>query len=345
MEAINMSRVSPETWQRLSTTPPPGGKLCARVALPSITEKVLAAIDSDGIRHLLVRLESDEPDYQDNRSRGIGVETRELDVQGHKRCRYLDLICQDSSGHSAFDLIGGDLSDEISTGQNNAPKAAARVLSSWRRFWGQVPLNILSYGEQLGLFAELWLLCYWMIPEFGSADSVRRWRGPLKSRHDFEWDAISVEVKAATSTRGRIHHINGLEQLQPPIGGRLFLFSMQLREEGGATNTLPLIVRACRSSLAQDPEALDDFEMRLSRSGHSTVHEQEYEKLKLRIINEFLFAVRENFPRLTPEIIMGGLPPGIEHVEYQIDLGGFDHLIVARKSTELKHALGHNDKL
>lgn len=340
-----MNSISPEIWQKLSVSPPQRGRLCARIALPDITPKVLAAIDSDRARHLLVRLESDESNFEDNQSRGIRVLTRELDVEGHERYRYLDLICQDASGYRAFDLIASDLANDVALGKNETPKIAARVLGIWRRFWGQMPRDILSRSEQMGLFAELWLLYFWLLPECGTADSVQSWRGPLKSRHDFEWSGISIEVKATTSARGRVHHINGLDQLVPPNGGRLFLFSMHLKEEGGATNTLNSLVSACRTLLAKDPDALDVFEMRLSRSGYSAMHEQEYEKLKLRIIDELLFAVRENFPRLTAEKIMGGLPPGIEHVEYQIDLGGFDHLIVARKSTEIKHALGHNDKL
>ena len=68
--------------------------------------------------------------------------------------------------------------------------------------------------------------------------------------------------------------------------------------------------------------------------GYSPAHEEEYAKMKLRIGDEGLFRVEENFPRPTQTSFAGGIPSGVERVEYEINLSGFKHLRVATKPEE-----------
>jgi hypothetical protein len=51
----------------------------------------------------------------------------------------------------------------------------------------------------------------------------------------------------------------------------------------------------------------------------------------LRVVEEGLFAVRDDFPRLTPARFSGGIPGGVERIEYEINLNTFDHLRVAQR--------------
>lgn len=330
-----MNRIAPEIWSRLPAERPPGEALRARRAVPDVTERLLAALDGAGQRHLLILLLPGEVDLQDTQSRGIGVTTRDLTVDGHQPGRYLDVACHDASGHEAFDMIGGELAQRLASGSETATDCVSRVLAKWRRFWGLLPRQILSREAQLGLFAELWFLTVWLIPKIGAADAVTRWRGPFGSRHDFEGALWSAEVKATTSTRGRIHHINGLDQLSPPEQGQLLLFSLRLREEGAATNTLPSVVAACRGLFALDADALSRFETALVQAGYTSAHDEEYSRLRLRIVEEGLYAVRDDFPRLTLQQLPAGVPAGVERMEYDINLGGFAHLCMARTSAEM----------
>jgi hypothetical protein len=144
-----------------------------------------------------------------------------------------------------------------------------------------------------------------------------------------------VEVKATTSTRGRIHRVNGLDQLAPPEAGELLFFSLRLREEAGATNTLPSVIAACRAQLELDTDSLSRFEKALAQIGYSPAHDEEYSKLHLRVVEEGLFKVRDDFPRLTAAQLRAGVPPGVERVEYEINLSGFDHLCIARSATDV----------
>ncbi len=329
-----MSGVAPEVWSKLAASSPSGDSLTARFAIPPVTERLLAAIDAGGQRHLLIPLKPEDEELRDAQSRGVTVATRELTVRDRGTARYLDFECNDPAGHEAFDLIGGELAAGLKTESLKPTALAARVLAKWRRFWGQSPWQILSREEQLGLFAELWFLSVWLIPRVGVGKALAGWRGPLGARHDFEWPGKSIEVKATTSTRGPAHRINGLDQLAPPEKGELLFFSLRLREEGGATNTLPAIVASCRSLLEADADALSQFESGLVQVGYSPAHDEEYAKLKLRVVGEELFRVEANFPRLTPAAFAGGIPSGVEQVEYEINLAGFENLRDASKPEE-----------
>ena len=85
---------------------------------------------------------------------------------------------------------------------------------------------------------------------------------------------------------------------------------------------------------AADAEALSRFESALVQVGYSPAHEEEYAKVKLRILDEGLYRVQENFPRLTQTSFASGVPPGIERVEYEINLAGFEHLCDAVRPEE-----------
>jgi hypothetical protein len=319
-----MEKFSPELWTLLASNLPSGEKLSAKPASPDHSLRVFAAIDSGEQRHILIQLADDDVPYTDHQSRGIQVATLEMNIHGQQPSRYIDLICLDPAGYSGFDLIGNELIFGMSK-ENPVPgEVVHNVLARWRRFWGQLPQDLLSRNEIIGLIAELRFLSEQLIPEAGPTEAVKRWRGPFGSRHDFEWPGYSVEVKATTSSRGRIFHINGIDQLDPPENGTLYFFGVRLREEGGGETTLPTIIEECYNLLSQDGDALDRFESALIQTGYSPLHNEDYERLRFRIIEEKLFMVDEDFPRLSVTSFIKGVPAGVERVEYEINLNGID---------------------
>jgi hypothetical protein len=330
-----MSVLSAETWQRLSADRVTGDLLRARRATPNSGERLLAALDTEGRRHLLVLLTSAEAGFEDRQSRGVSVTTREFALPQHTSGRYLDVVCLDASGHEAFDVIGGEIADRILISQQPTTEMVAQVLAKWRRFWSLQPRALLSREEQIGLFAEIWFLTEWLIPKTGPREAVARWRGPLAARHDFEWRGRSVEVKATASARGRIHCIHGLDQLQPPESGDLLFFSLRLREEGGASQTLPGIVATCRMLLKSDAAASDGFDYLLASAGYSPAHEADYAESRWFVVEEGLFRVDGDFPRLTTASFTGGIPAGIERIEYEVNLAVAGAHLLATSSAQI----------
>jgi hypothetical protein len=331
-----VSRIATDIWQRLESSPPAGENLTARLALPGNTDRLLFAIDAFRQRHILIPLQTGEEGLHDTESRGLTVETKELTINGQDLSRYLDIKCEDSSGHDALDLIGNEIAGLLIQNLHSPSVVVHRVLAKWRRFWGQTPRHMLSREEQIGLFAELWFMGTWLIPKIGVSESIRRWRGPFGARHDFEWVGRSIEVKATMSNRGLLHKIHGIEQLELPDGGDLLFYSLRLREEAGASNTLPGLVSMCRDHIKDDIDAQSDFDAALIQARYSPAHQEEYEKLHLHIMEEGLFSVTNQFPRLTRGTFPAGIPIGIERIDYEINLSGFSDLCIARSESDLK---------
>jgi hypothetical protein len=319
-----MAIVTGESWREL----PERSSAYAELAAESVAavDGAFLAVDHDGVRHLLLGVAPEADRVTDARSRGIHVVTRPLSVQGQPERHFVDVVSTANAGNEVFNLVVNAILDQVERGAQPS-EAVRETLSRWRRFWGTAPPIGLTGEETRGLFGELWFLGVWLLPH--GHDQLGHWLGPSGARHDFAWPKLAVEAKATTSVRGHVHRINGLDQLDPPADGRLLLFSLRLREEATASNTLPALVDSIISALDDDSEALDSFESRLAQTGYSPLDAERYGDLRFRIVNERLYEVAESFPRLSAASFPQGLPSGIERVEYEVNLDACPGLIVA----------------
>jgi hypothetical protein len=324
-----MPSVTPESWRALPAKSDIYAELAAE-AVPGV-DGVFLAVDHEGARHLLLAVEGDIEPVSDERSRGIHALTRQLTVQAQPEGQFIDVLCTLGVGQDVFNLVATAIVEQIEQG-GEAVEAVQGTLSRWRRFWGAAPESGLTTQEVRGLFGELWFLAVWLLPR--GHDQVGHWLGPTGARHDFQWPALAVESKATTSVRGHVHRINGLDQLEPPAEGRLCLFSLRLREETTASNSLITLIESITNELANDADALDGFETRLMQAGYSPAHAERYAEVRLRVINERLYEVADGFPRLSVESFVGGLPDGIDRVEYEVDLDACPGAMIASAPAE-----------
>jgi hypothetical protein len=266
----------------------------------------------------------------DERSRGIRVLTRPLSVQGRPERLFVDVICSTLAGQDVFNLVGSAVIEQIELGVA-PPDAVRTTLGRWRRFWSGVPASGLTGEELRGLFGELWFLFVWLLPH--GIGHLRHWLGPTGARNDFAWPDVAIEAKATTSVRGHVHRINGIDQLDPPEDGELFVFSLRMREEPTASNSIVTLITSITATIGNDDEALDTFESRLAQAGYSPLDAERYAETRFRVISEHLFRVGEGFPRLSADSFAGELPAGIERIEYEINLDVCPDLIVATSPT------------
>lgn len=312
------------TWHDLEAQHPVVGSFNARRIL--VDGGALIAIDHDGRRHLLVSVADEGQFITDRRSRGLVLVGRSLEVEEEPERLFLDLCCTEASGNDAFDVLISSITEQLAGGV--PPATALRtVLERWRRFWGQAPPEGLTTEEVRGLFGELWFLLAWLLPS--GVDQLRKWVGPTGARHDFSDQDFSVEAKTTTSVRGHVHWISALDQLDPPESGELLVFSLRVRDEASALNSLPELVQAISQHLADHPEMLGLFEDRLAAARYSPLHEDRYREMRFRIVSERLYRVGAGFPRLSADMISGGLPQGVEGVKYEINLETCTDLILA----------------
>ncbi|MGC8645848.1 MAG: PD-(D/E)XK motif protein [Thermoplasmata archaeon] len=332
-----MKRDDRPDWEKLEADMPIGDLYVARSGFPEITDLILAAIDSSGNRHFLVPLESADDFVQDRRSRGISANVKSLHIQGDSgkgsEVRYIDIRLEEESEREMFDIIGRQVALALRKGNRSRSDSVRTVLAQWRHFWGTATSSALSREEIVGLFSELWFITKWILPVKSSV-LVYGWRGPYGGRNDFEWKNASVEVKGTTVIEGIKHWVNGIDQLSPPDSGKLYLFSLKMREENGAIDTLPGLIRSCIKMIRDDPELSEFVEETIARTGYSPAHDDIYDRMRFRVTEEALYEVRDRFPRITSASFPGGEPDGVERIQYQVNLEGYGDLIVATKPRE-----------
>ncbi len=322
---------TPLPWALVEATTPSGERLTVRTAFPGSHGDVLIALDAARRRYILVRIPSGEPSELAERiSKGIAVQTVEMRVDGGRTENFVEIACLESQGHAALDTIAVELVVALMAGASiGRVRLVQNVLAKWRRFWAGVNQGLLSREQQLGLFGELWFLSRWLCPSVGAGKALQMWRGPTGARNDFEAQGVGIEVK----TTGRVdaaHVIHGLDQLLEPPGGVLFLFSLSVRDEASGNDCLPNLVNEMRDRLTDDIPALLQFDASVYAAGYDDRLASEYAKLVLRIRDEGIYRVTDGFPRLVPASIIGGLPAGLNAINYELNLAAAAAWLLAK---------------
>jgi hypothetical protein len=158
----------------------------------------------------------------------------------------------------------------------------------------------------------------------GSA-ALQAWTGPRRQSHDFRLANSEIEVKT-TSGPGRVHTVNGLDQLVPSVGFDLFIVSLQITHAGSGGATLEDAVDRIAAELRAEPEVERVFFELLAQSGYRVQDAPRYQRRRRLLGPALLVPVVDGCPRLTPEAIAFIAPPfaaeRIRDVNYRIDLHG-----------------------
>ncbi|MFJ4717094.1 PD-(D/E)XK motif protein [Streptomyces sp. NPDC088785] len=300
-------------WSRIPDAPAPG--LLSAEKLPS--GDLWAAVDADGHCHLLLQV---PPGTQapNALTKGLQVRVGEHQVTGQPVSEYIDVSCLEAAAVTTFAAVAADIIHEAGDLQG-AERAAAvgDVLERWKWFWG-VDASRLTSNDALALFAELWFLVRWAGVTPANIDA---WTASEGSRHDFQWPCRSVEVKATARSgdAGSVHTIRSLDQLAAPVTGELHLFSLRVTRDQLANNTLPKLVDRVTADLRNHPAARERFLQKVGKRGYTPAQRKTHE-IPYRVVEEYLYQVTDDFPRLINDSFAAGLPNGVVRVSYDLDL-------------------------
>ena len=322
-----------EVWSSLRT-PVAQNDITGKRApdLPS-DRSVYLGLDGTGRRHLLVQVPDETEAVVQRDTRGLQVGTARFRIGDNPEALYIDLVCIDASQNLTFSAVAQDLL--VAMNQSNSPTdAVVGALNRWKAFWRVRPAG-LSREEALGLFGELWFLRRWFGPV--DAEKIERWMATPGTRHDFQWPVASVEVKTAATSAvdGPAHLISGLDQLDDPETGRLFLFSLQVVDDVLAGNTLAGLVDGLIEELRSSDAGLVLLNEKLAGYGYNPAEGDDYQR-RLRIIGERLYLVDEGFPRLTRGSFQPAIPTGIGDISYTLRMSVCERWLVAKGPAEAR---------
>jgi Putative PD-(D/E)XK family member, (DUF4420) len=318
-----------ETWRSL-LVPPVRTELAGRRApgLPP-SRTVFLAVDGAARRHLLVQTTESGRPLESHDTRGLQIVTANARIEDNPESRYIDIACLDSSQERLFATLAEDLLECLVTSSLAETEAVVRTLARWRAFWA-VKSGSFTAEQALGLFGELWFLQRWL-----GSSGESRWMITPGARHDFQWKVASVEVKTAhaASVATTTHQIVSIDQLHEPVSGQLYLFSLLVLEDALSSNTLEGLVLGISRELEATPAALASFREKLAKYGYIPSDSPHAQKC-LRVVREALYAVRDDFPRLTRRTFPAGVPTGVGDIRYSLALSACDPWHVASRPTE-----------
>lgn len=282
-----------------------------------IDDETLLAVDGHGLRHLLIPAVGGSKIPAHAKAKGLEIDIHELAVAERSAQLYWDIACQDAGMNATFTLVTVEILEQLANSVEPT-KAIDQVLARWIWFWG-VPSTGMTEEKIVGLFGELWFLDVWLGPI--DSEVVTAWTGSTPDRHDFKWPNASIEVKSTrTKSDGpSSHRITSLEQLAPPEQGDLYLFSLRISPDPIGSHSLNSSVDRLRGQLQNRPDILSRFDERLAEYGYSPSQRDRYDE-RLVVNAEELYRVDTGFPRLTSGSFEPGIPAGIDHVSYVLDL-------------------------
>jgi hypothetical protein len=308
--------VTPEEFQsRWRDLPVPTSATQLEASEVAAGSGVWVARDHSDRQHLLVQI-PEGVILDITGTHGLGVSVARHRIPYHADEAYLDLVCLDPAVAATFAAVAADIAEEAVQADPDARRSRViTALSEWRWFWGVDPAQ-LSAADAIGLFGELWFLVRWAGV---SADSVQAWDASNGARHDFQWPERSVEVKATSRGGPMVHTIQHLAQLDDAESGDLYLYSLRVARDALAANTLNSLVEVVTTALSGQSEARADLLSKLGQRGYTPAG-RDQSAVPYRVVEEDLYKITEEFPRLTRTSFTDGLPNGITRVSYQLDM-------------------------
>lgn len=276
---------------------------------------VWIARDHSNRQHLLVRVPN-EVTLDVTGTHGLSVSVARHRIPDQPDAAYIDLVCLDPAVVATFAAVAADIAEEAAQASPDARRSQVIIaLNEWRWFWGVDPTR-LSATDAIGLFGELWFLIRWVGV---SADSVQAWDASIGARHDFQWPAHSVEIKATSRSGPIVHTIQHLEQLEDAETGDLYLYSLRVSRDALAANTLNSLVDVATATLNEQPGVRADLLTKLGQRGYTPAG-RDQSAVPYRVVEESLYKVTDDFPRLTRDSFPAGLPNAITRVSYELDM-------------------------
>lgn len=273
---------------------------------------VRAAVDRAGGHHLLVPVAPGETVHEDLRSAHVRLERCVLEIRG-RRTAFLDVGCSREDLYHVFDDALAAMLELIERTPDDAVAACIRAWEDWRRLL-QGSAEALGDNALRGLFAEIVVLERILAARPTSSVS-HLWTGPDRAPHDFSLGEDSLEVKAL-GPRGSSVTIHGLDQLEEPQEGRLFLVLVRLESDENEGCTLPELVERVRA-VATDRAG---FVAQTTKAGYFEHHADAYRDRRFGVTQTRVLRVSSTFPRIVTSSIAAGVPRELRGITYTLDL-------------------------
>ena len=217
-----------------------------------------------------------------------------------------------------------------------AVKEVVNRLEKWKTLFEKNLSEGLTFPEQLGLYGELVFLDKLLkTGNISNTEVLKSWAGPNKAIRDFQGNGWAVEIKTISTNNTNQITINGKRQLDETLLNKLYLYILSVEVSQMNGKTLNEKIDELRELLFHDTIELNNFNTKLIEVGYYDSQRPLYEERHYKQRSEKAYIIKEDFPR----ILEKELRPGINDVNYTINVSAFDKYLI--KNDELfKYIIG-----
>lgn len=282
--------------------------------------EVILVRDEAGCGNVLIPVGPNSPQFQRWSRRGVDARLQPMEYRRSRRY-FIRVRCTVRGADGAFASMASDLVRELAVPGRPVGDVVRATLDRHASIFERAH-DGLSREELIGLVGELLTLESLAAHRVGA---IRNWTGPRRGHQDFVFGQDSIEVKARLAGSTDLVRIHGAAQLSSPADVRLWLVTWELVSGGAsAVSAADLIQRLL--TLGVDRTILEEL---LSEMGTGP-HDERLRSEGFTPRAPQVFAVTSDFPRITPHHpIEGGIPAGVERLEYDLRLGALDRWRVA----------------
>ncbi|KKO80943.1 hypothetical protein WU86_10175 [Corynebacterium xerosis] len=271
--------------------------------------EIQLALDQNGFRHILLPLGDIEGDVH-YIGEFLRVRVKEVGVARFDFVPHLDVYCVNSILFDTFNRLVGSILDVALTSTTPASDSL-KCIDEWKSLFLHRRRSTLTPQQRISLFAELGVL-----KDFVEAQQIvetSSWTGPSKAPHDFEFDTMSLEVKAYGAGSDQVT-FHGPLQLDTFEGKPLFLCLRQVEEDEGGNSLLELAQEI--EDQVEDPQK---FRTTLNKIG-VLEDDENLKHYRYSVVRESLFEVNEQTPRIVASSFADGeFPSAIERLRYSVE--------------------------
>ena len=258
---------------------------------------------------LEVRARSIHPSNTFPSSSGFDVSLEAI-VAGPNGSVRICLELSDPRYDGVFEVLADDVAVAVASAGSEPAGIATLIgrLNTWQRFLKHHGDSLLSEQEQIGLFAELFVLREFLADGLTALDAVDAWRGPWGAAQDFCLANCSVEIKATASAGSSSFEVSNLAQLDERFLPCLIVRHLTLVHVEGHGETLPdLVDRVAETLDLSDLSASRRFTDSLLEVGYSQAHRSNYGTAGFSVLSDRQFRVHADFPRILADEVRGGI--------------------------------------
>ena len=234
-------------------------------------------------------------------------------------CCRLVLLLNETPNWELFKSLCVDLiyASENASSHSEAVNIIIRRLLRWHEFLKREKLHLLSPEAIKGLIGELLFIKNTLAPQFGWAEAMSFWTGPLGAPQDFAVYDTAVEVKAQSGSSKPYIQISSLEQMEAQLPSFYLIVNTlaTIEPEHDEAFTLNSLIADIRNELSStDDMTRELFESLIFQVGY--IQLEQYDTPSYRCVASRSFRVSDDFPRL----MVSNVPSGITKANYQISL-------------------------